>query len=59
MKALNKALAKPSFTCVVRTLYDGKREVSPHFKRFYNWSETGLVAPANGSTRMLTYYVDP
>ena len=59
MAALSKALAKPAFTCVVRTLYDGGREISKHFKRFYNWNDDDLVPAASGSRRMLTYYVDP
>ena len=71
VKALNKAFARAKkegkpFTCVVRTLYDGGKEISAHYKRHYNWSEADLGPVPDAAKkftatgrRMLTYYVDP
>jgi hypothetical protein len=69
MKAIERAISRQdrgSFTCVVRTLYDGGKEISPHYKHFYNWSETDLrPVPEEAKRftdtgrRILTYYVDP
>lgn len=69
LKALERAFARKDgrpFTCVVRTLSDGGKELSTHFRRYYQWSEADLGAVPEGvkgftstGRRILTYYVDP
>lgn len=68
-KVIDKALARgngKTFTCLVRTLHDGGKEISEHYKRYFNWNETDLGPPAEASNRytggprrILTHYVDP
>jgi hypothetical protein len=69
LKRLEKLFAKRSgepFTCLVRTLKDGGKEIPGWAKDAYDWSEADLgpVPEAaksftNTGRRILTYFVDP